>query len=132
MKIATRLVKGQDLKRSIEEVVSANKLKSAIVLSSVGCLSEAVIRMAGGKDIRNYSGDYEIIVVNGTISKAGAHLHIGLSDKEGLMFGGHMCYGCIVNTTCELVVESVDGYSFTREFDENTGYKELVISNKED
>ena len=48
--------------------------------------------------------------------------------KEDLsVVGGHMVPGCIVNTTCELVILAFDRYEFSKEFDQNTGYNELLI-----
>ena len=58
--------------------------------------------------------------------------NISFSDKKGSTFGGHLCYNTLVNTTCELAIVSIDNYSFIREYDEKTGYDELVIYKKED
>ena len=41
--------------------------------------------------------------------------------------GGHLCPGCIVNTTCELVIGEIPGISFGVEQDEETGYDELIF-----
>lgn len=131
MKLACRLTKGMDLKKSIEQIALDNNFSASVVISSVGCLDKAVIRMAGGKEIKMYNQDFEIVSLNGTISENGSHLHILISDKDGNCIGGHLCNGCSVNTTCELVIESLEGYKFVREFDESTGYKELVITKEE-
>lgn len=131
MYIVKRLQKGQDLKREIENIVKENNIKAGIILSSVGCLNHLHIRLAGGKEYLESSADYEIVSLNGTLSLDGLHLHIAVSDINGKCIGGHLCYNCIVNTTCELVVESIDEYLFSREFDDNTGYRELVVKEKE-
>lgn len=131
MFIVKRLHKGQDLKKEIENIVKENDLKAAVVLSAVGCVSHLEIRLAGGKDYLKTDGDYEIVSLNGTLSKDGVHLHITVSDRNGKTIGGHLCYNCLINTTCELVIESVDGYLFSREFDENTGYRELKFMEEE-
>ena len=100
---------------------------AAVILSGVGCLNHVEIRLAKGKDYFIKDDDYEIISINGTISKDGSHIHIGLSDCKGNTIGGHLCYNCKVNTTCELVIQSIDSYRFTREYDDLTGYKEIVF-----
>ena len=41
--------------------------------------------------------------------------------------GGHLCPGCIVNTTCELVIGELPGVRFGVEQDGETGYDELVF-----
>ena len=74
--------------------------------------------------------DYEIVSLMGTISKDDVHLHISLSDENGVTIGGHLKDGTIINSTCEIVILELPNYEFTREFDEHTGYNELVIRGK--
>ena len=76
--------------------------------------------------------DFEIVGITGTVSKNGCHIHISLADKDGNTVGGHLTDGCLINTTCEVCIESFDNYYFDRVFDDETGYKELVIKNKND
>lgn len=121
-----RLVKGMDLKKEIEEFAINNKI-SGVVLSSVGCLSKLAIRLADGKTVLEDEQPYEIVSVMGTLSKDGVHLHISASDSEGKTIGGHLKNGCIVNTTAEVVILEIKDIEFSREFDESTGYEELVI-----
>lgn len=130
--IVKRLQYGDDLKKEIEKLCYDNSITSAIVLSSVGCVYKATIRLADGLTIKEYNDNYEILSINGTISKDGSHLHISFSDVNGDTFGGHLCYNTLVNTTCELVLASINEYSFTRDYDEKTGYDELVVNKKED
>ena len=40
---------------------------------------------------------------------------------------GCTCTGCIVNTTCELVIAEIPGTVIEKEFDDETGYEELVF-----
>ena len=124
---AIRLTYGQDLKKEIENICKQKNIQAGYVASSVGCVYEIKLRMAGGKTFKQEVKDYEIINVNGTLSKDGVHLHISLSDIDGNVVGGHLCEGCLINTTCELILVELDEYTFTREFDEKTGYKELNI-----
>lgn len=125
-----RLVKGQDLKKEIVNFVNKNNIEAGIVKCAVGCVYEAKIRLANGKDILHKKEDYEIVSLMGTVSKNGVHLHISLSDKNGNTVGGHLVDGCLVNTTAEICIEELKNYIFTRELDENTGWNELVIKKK--
>jgi len=130
---ATRLTEGEDLKESITQFVVSRGLSSAVIVSAVGSLSKAQIRMAGAKpgqqDIRQYEGTFEIISLIGTIDFRGsAHLHIAFSDDEGVMTGGHLKEGCIVHTTVELVVASDSELLFTRIHDKTTGFDELSVT----
>ncbi|MBI4813267.1 MAG: DNA-binding protein [Methanobacterium sp.] len=46
--IVKRLLPGQDLKKSLEEIRDNKGLKSGVILCLVGSLDEAVLRMADG------------------------------------------------------------------------------------
>lgn len=130
MKIhAFRLEYGADLKQEIEAYVEKNKIKSGVILSSVGCLYEAKIRAADGKTIKELYGNYEIVSVTGTLSVDNCHIHISIADNNLLTLGGHLQNGCLVNTTAEVVLGEIENYEFTRCMDEKTGYDELNIIN---
>ena len=129
---AFRLIKGQDLKQSIQNYCIENQISAAVVLSLVGCVDQAELRMAGGEVIKNWKQDFEIVSCTGTISSGKAHLHVIFSDVDAVCYGGHLQEGCIVNTTCEVVLGELENYQFTREFDESTGYNEIKITGKQD
>ena len=124
--IAKRLTRGMDLKLEIEKIMEQEHIVAGVILSSVGSLTHAKVRLPGG-DFRLWEEGFEIVALNGTLSRDGLHLHLGLSDYEGKMFGGHLQEGCIINTTCELVIGVMKNSEFTRPFDEVTGYDELMI-----
>lgn len=125
--LAIRLTGGSDLKKSISELALKHHIDTAIILSAVGCLQAAHIRLAGAKDSLLAYEDYEILSLQGTISKGKCHLHICLADKEGAAIGGHLLDGCIINTTCELVIGVMEDYQSFRTYDEQTGYEEIVF-----
>lgn len=128
MKIhAFRLTEGMDLKKSIEQYVIDKNIKSGVVLSGVGCLYQVCLRAAGGKKVEMFNKDYEIVSITGTLSIDGCHLHLSASDVNYNTIGGHLKDDCLVGTTAEIVLAEFDNINFSREFDENTGYKELVI-----
>ena len=123
-----RLTYGSDLRQAIEQFCLEQKIRSAVIVTVVGCLYEARIRLADGKTIVHYADNYEIVSLTGTLSEDGSHMHISLSDREGRVIGGHMCYGCLVNTTAEVAIRSLDGnYRLSRQYDQQTGYDELVV-----
>ena len=128
--LACRLKIGSDLKESIEKICKENDIDTAIVLSGVGCLYEARIRLAKAEGFLEDKNDYEIVSLNGTISKGSAHIHIALSDETGKTIGGHLSEGCLVNTTCELVLGVLEEYTSSRPFDPNTGYDEINFVKK--
>ena len=126
---AFRLKRGNDLYTTIEDYVIEHKIKAGVIISCVGCLYKAVIRDAGGKETVTLDMDVEIVSITGTLSLDGCHIHISVSDKELKTYGGHLMPGCLVNTTAEIVILELDNHKFTRELDNETGYKELIINN---
>ena len=132
--IATRLREGQDLKEAIEAFVVERKLTSATVVSAVGSLSHARIRMAGAQpnaqDIRDYDSPMEIVSLTGNLGPGRVHLHIAVSDPEGAVTGGHLKEGSIVHTTVELVLATDETLAFTEEVDPETGFGELKVTER--
>ena len=124
-----RLKKGADLKGEIESFAKAHHI-SGILLSGVGSLTKLQIRLADGESTMEKNGEFEIVSLMGTLSEDGVHLHISVSDEEGNTIGGHLKNGCIINTTAEICILELEDYKFTREFDEDTGYDELVVHKK--
>lgn len=122
-----RLTRGADLKKEIVKFCKDNSIKAGIIGACVGCCYEVNFRLAGGEKFYHNVADYEIVSMTGTISEDGVHIHISFSDDEGVTVGGHLSDGCLVNTTAEIAIIEVDNYKLTREFDDTTGYKELVI-----
>ena len=129
---AFRLTYGMDLRQGIEDYCRDNNIHSAAIVTVVGCVYRARIRLADGETIEEYDDRYEIVSLTGTISPDGSHMHISLADEDGRVIGGHMCNGCLVNTTAEVVLVSLDEeYRFSREYDDSTGYDELVIRKRQ-
>ena len=123
--ICVRLKRGSDLKREIERIAKENSVACGAVVCAVGCLSKARLRTADGVTERELRGRFEIVSLTGTVSRERCHLHISLADEDMRVVGGHLFEGCTVNTTCELIIELIDGYSIKKYFDEETGYNEL-------
>lgn len=122
-----RLTKGMLLKESIRDYCLKNEIKAGVVVSSVGSLTKAMIRSAGAKRIVTIEDDLEIIALNGTVSDKRIHLHMSVADDELKLFGGHLVDGCIINTTCEVILLEFDDYKFDCVYDEETNYNELLI-----
>jgi hypothetical protein len=128
--LAIRLITGRDLKVEIERLIEVNKIQAGVVLSGVGSLSRAKIRLPiTSKNVRYKEvGDCEIDSLHGTVSVNGSHLHITVSDGEGHTWGGHLSEGCEVRTTCELIIGILEDKKFFRKLDKDTGFEELTIS----
>ena len=124
---AVRLRRGSDLLRSIEDFCVGHAIKAGVVLSGVGCVTKARVRDASGVTIADINEPMEIVSLMGTVSEKRCHLHVSFSKEDLSVVGGHLVEGCIINTTCELIIGEQEEYVYDVEFDEETGYDELVI-----
>jgi len=125
-----RLKSGQDLFDSIESFVREKHIEAGCVISSVGSLTRAVLRLANRDFHSEYNGYFEIVSMTGTVSLYGSHLHISISDGDGNTIGGHLVGGCQIYTTAEIVLAVFDETVYKREFAEDSGYEELVVYKK--
>jgi len=133
MKIHTfRITPSNDLKIELEKFVKRNNVQAGFIVTCVGGLSQATMRMAGAipdkQDIRTYKGDFEITSLVGTVSVNGVHLHMSISDKDGKGFGGHLKEGTIIHPTAEIVIGEDENAIYTRKLDGETGFPELVVT----
>lgn len=135
---AFRLKPNQDLNKELTDFVHKNDLKAAFIMTCVGSLTKATVRMAYDKNsdalenrVKTYEHHMEIVSLVGTLSSIGGHhLHISLSDKDGNLVGGHVFGELNVFTTAEVVIGECVDYVFDREDDFESGFKELVVKNK--
>ena len=122
-----RLTPGQDLFDSIQAFVMKEHVQAGCVLSGVGSLSHATLRLANRDHNSEYEGPFEIVSITGTISVHGSHLHISISDGDGRTIGGHFESGCKIYTTAEIVIAVFQDVIYKREFAEDSGYEELAV-----
>lgn len=125
-----RLKPGQDLFASIEAFVAEQDIQAGIVLSSVGSLTNATLRLANRDFHTSYEGFFEIVSLTGTVSTHGSHLHISISDGDGQTQGGHLVEGSLIYTTAEIVVAEFPQVIYERALCELSGYDELVVQDK--
>jgi len=122
-----RLKSGQDLFHSIEAFVKERQVEAGCILSGVGSLTHATLRLANRDFYSEYDGYFEIVSITGTVSIHGSHLHISISDGDGKTVGGHLDAGCKIYTTAEVVIAVFEDVIYKREFAEDSGYEELMV-----
>jgi hypothetical protein len=122
-----RLAPGQDLFDSVQAFVMEQHVEAGCILSGVGSLRQAAIRLANREYISEYEGPLEIVSITGTVSVHGSHLHISISDGDGKTIGGHLEPGCKIYTTAEIVIAVFRDVIYRREFAEDSGYEELAV-----
>ncbi len=130
--ITFRLKPGQFLREEIVKVAKERRIQTGVLLSIVGGLEYAALRMAGATPdhqvVKELHGPFEIVSGTGTISQNGCHIHISLSDKEGKVIGGHLKGGCRVAPTAEVVIGIFDDAIYQRTRDDATGFNELEMA----
>ncbi len=124
---ALRLKPDEDLKPTLHRFAKERPLRAGIVLTAVGSLKEANLRLADQPAGTLLRGRFEIVSLVGTLCPDGVHLHIALSDHTGRTMGGHLLDGCLVYTTAEIMLANLADVAFRRETDPLTGYRELTI-----
>lgn len=117
-----RLNPGDDLRGALEALG-----RTGFVVAGIGSLSHAELRLAADPGPTHIDGPLEILTLSGSLTPAGAHLHVSVSDATGRVLGGHVCAGCEVRTTAELLMAPLPAGSVSRAIDPATGYAELVI-----
>jgi predicted DNA-binding protein with PD1-like motif len=122
-----RLSPGADLRASLEDAVSSRSYAAAFVVSGIGSLRDARLRLAGAREPELIRGDLEILTLAGTVASNGSHLHMSVADSGGRVMGGHVAHGCTVRTTAEVLLLLLPDWSLAREPDPATGFAELVV-----
>ena len=124
---ALRLRPGQDVRQELLAFVQQHELKAACVLTAVGSLTTATLRLANQEGPTVYQGHFEIVSLVGTLAVSGSHLHLSVSDSTGRTIGGHLLDGNRVYTTVELIIGELPALEFARETDPTFGYRELTV-----
>jgi uncharacterized protein len=87
--VPLRLQPSDDLRLVLEAWMGAQEELAGCVISAVGSLSLAQLRLAGATQAAAIHGELEILSLAGTLSPDGAHLHIAISGSSGAVIGGH-------------------------------------------
>lgn len=127
---AFRLRPGQDIRKELEAYVRSAGIEAGWVVTCVGSLTQAHLRLANHREGTLRQGPFEIVSLVGTVSIHGCHLHIGISDSAGTATGGHLLEDSLVYTTAEIVLGQSRELVFTREEDGTTPWKELQVREK--
>ncbi len=122
-----RLFPGQDLKQELEQFARQQPLQAGFVLTAIGSLSQATLRLADQTADHLFAEHLEILALNGSLCADGLHLHLTIADAQGKTWGGHLRPGCLIYTTAEIVLADSLEHRFSRQADPTTGYLELQI-----
>lgn len=124
--IVARIDRGEEILETIKEIALKEDIQLAN-LNALGAVGEFTVGVLKTKEKKYYSndfsGDYEIVSLTGTINTMNdefyCHLHMSAGDEDGKVFGGHL-NRAVVSATCELIINIIDG-KVDRIFDEEVG-----------
>ncbi|WP_339230275.1 PPC domain-containing DNA-binding protein [Oceanobacillus sp. FSL K6-2867] len=133
--LAARLLTGTDLLAGIEQLCGENNIQSAVISSCFGSFQQAGYLYlvpnseskvgAGYGELQVRQGPVEFLQGTGVVCKREGeyeiHFHGTMCDQAGNVFGGHLVKGENPVITVDLVLTAVEGMTFSREYDEETG-----------
>ncbi len=125
-KLFVRLFPEEDFFRSLEEACRQHKVKTAVLVSAVGMLSDVELKAFIGNgqySVSSFTEPMELVSATGTIALQpdgtyAIHIHACLADHRANAFGGHLGTGK-VKVTNELVLLLSDAPIIRRQ--EETG-----------
>jgi hypothetical protein len=117
-----------DLRKELEAMAREDPELCGFIVCCIGSLESPVLRFADQDKGVVLDGPQEVIMLTGSVSGAGAHLHLVVADAKGHTLGGHLCHGGRVRTTMEMLLLCPEGWQLGRERDATTGHLELTIS----
>lgn len=142
--VVMRLGPGCDLMKSLEKAAEDGNIRSGVILSGAGSLSQITLR-----NVRLFPDEFpvtdrsriytpkheplEVLSLQGNISrkdgKTHIHCHITISSglDDGRAYGGHLVEGCLVFSYCEIVIAEITDLEMTRNIDAETGALELYF-----
>ena len=127
-----RLPANSNVFEQVRKLIKDADLHSVFIMTCVGSVQSCRLRLADSTGTMDLNENHEIVSLVGTFDSEGGHIHGSFSDKKGRVIGGHLMSDIpmIVYTTVEIVLAECIDVKFSRQFDEETGYPELVIERK--
>lgn len=122
-----KLMPGDELLRSIENYCYKHDIEAGYIGTCVGSLSQVCFRKGYTRTKLTLKGPFEIVSMEGTVSKGGLHIHASVSDDDFKVRGGHLVSNTFVQSTAEIVIVELENYELSRSRDLGSQYKSLKI-----
>jgi len=122
-----RLKPGEDLYRALQAYAESNGIEAASIVTGLGSLTDASLRLANESETSQWHGHFEIVSLSGMVSKKHTHIHMAISDGDGKTVGGHVKDGNLIYTTAEITLLEYRHVKFIKEKCSLSGYDELVV-----
>ncbi len=111
--VLVRFDPGERLLEGLRELIRAEGIRTGLVVSGIGTLSDCRIHqsvagyppnlMTRHQEYLELKGSYEIASIQGIIADGEPHLHITLSEGNHTV-AGHLEDGCLVMTLAEVAI----------------------------
>jgi len=113
--VVARLDRGEQIHEQLRLIALKENIRLASVCA-LGAVNDVTLGVFLVEEKRyhanRFTGDMEIVSLTGTVSTMNgeyyAHLHMGVCDVRGQMFGGHLTKA-VVSVTCEMEIRVIDG-----------------------
>jgi predicted DNA-binding protein with PD1-like motif len=127
--ILAKLEDGEDVFKSIGNLVKKHDIVSGIILTGIGMLQDFELGYFNGKEyvFKRFEEPMELLSMHGSITTEPEliiHIHVSLGNHNYEVFGGHLKTG-IVKTLNEITILKLQDVELTRKLNENTGLMEL-------
>ena len=119
-----KLVQGEDLLESIEELVREESLENAVVVSGIATVDRCRLHMISttGYPVETFIDEktdtpLELVSIDGFICDGQPHIHCTVSDRDQA-YAGHVLKGCRILYLGEIVIQELLGMSVHRHLTE--------------
>ncbi len=117
--IVAKFVEGHAI-RNIEKLAEKYGIQSAVIVSGIGMLKDAVIGYFNGKEYvrEKLKEPAELVSMQGNIGRDAegnviCHIHVALATSSHSLVGGHLLGG-EVNVVNEIVLMRIEGIKISR------------------
>ncbi len=141
--LAIRMAPGDDLFGTTLKICREKGVKAGVILSVAASLQKAVLRNVWRfpdpfpitdecRIFTPVNGPLELLQMSGNITQTEkgepylhAHVTISLGRPEATCFGGHLVEGCIIFSTCEMMIAELENVALMRLMDQHTRVGEV-------
>ena len=125
-KYIVRIDKDEEVIEQIKKICNDNCIKAGSI-TGLGAADRVKVGLFNTNTKEYLSkkliGSFEITSLIGNISRMNnevyLHIHIGVSDENMNVYGGHLNH-CYISATCELIIDEIEE-DLNREFNEEIG-----------
>lgn len=124
--IVIRMDRGDEIVSAISQIAEKENIKLGFLagIGAAGNVTAGILEIESKQYKKHaFTGDFEIVSVNGNVTRADnkpyIHLHVALADIDGNVIGGHL-NEAYISGTGEMVLTVLDGETGRRK-DEVTG-----------